>query len=80
MAIAEWRRHYGDDLVRACGFTHRPPCAATPHTVLRGVDRERFKAQLGAWAEGLLGASADPAGHEDAIAIDGKTGVFARPV
>jgi site-specific recombinase XerD len=28
------------------------------------VDRERFEAQLGAWAEGLLGASADPAGHE----------------
>ena len=72
-AIAEWGRNYGEGLVRALGFTHRPPCAATLHTVLRGVDRERFEAQLGAWAEGLLGESAEPAGSEDAIAIDGKT-------
>jgi hypothetical protein len=72
-AIAEWGRHYGADLVRALGFTHRPPCAATLHTVLRGVDRERFEAQLGAWAEGLLGESPDTEGGEDAIAIDGKT-------
>lgn len=72
-AIAEWGRNYGEDLVRALGFTHRPPCAATLHTVLRRLDRERFEAQLGAWAEGLLGESAAPAGSEDAIALDGKT-------
>src|ERR1043166_222480 len=54
-AIAEWGRHYGDHLVQALGFTHRSPCAATLHTVLRRVDREVFEAKLGAWAEGLLG-------------------------
>lgn len=75
-AIAEWGRHYGADLVRALGFTHRPPCAATLHTVFRGMDRERFEAQLGAWAEGLLGEPPAPEGGADtiadAIAIDGK--------
>src|SRR5262245_44031712 len=39
-AIAEWGRHYGEHLVRALGLTHRSPCAATLHTVLRYVDRE----------------------------------------
>ena len=45
-AIAEWGRHYGEHLVRALGFTHRSPCAATLHTVLRRVDREAFETQL----------------------------------
>jgi predicted transposase YbfD/YdcC len=72
-AIAEWGRHYGEDLVRALGFTHRPPCAATLHTVFRGIDRERFEAHLGAWAEGLLGEPPDTARSEEAIALDGKT-------
>jgi predicted transposase YbfD/YdcC len=72
-AIAEWGRHYGEHLVRALGFTHRSPCAATLHTVLRRVDREVFEAQLGAWAEGLLGEAPPSKAGEDAIAIDGKT-------
>jgi hypothetical protein len=38
-AIAEWGRRYGEPLVRALGFTRRPPCAATLHTVFRRVDR-----------------------------------------
>lgn len=71
-AIAEWGRYYGADLVQALGFTHRPPCAATLHTVFRGVDRKRFEAHLGAWAEGLLGEPPDTTGSEDAIALDGK--------
>lgn len=71
-AIAEWGRHYGADLVRALGFTHRPPCAATLHTVFRGMDRGRFEAQLEAWAEGLLGEPPALEGGEEAIAIDGK--------
>src|ERR1041384_5878285 len=45
-AIAEWGRQYGEHLVRALGFTHRSPCAATLHTVLRRVDREAFETQL----------------------------------
>ena len=72
-AIAEWGRHYGAPLVQALGFTHRSPCAATLHTVLRRVDREAVEAALGAWAEGLLGEAPPPEGGEDAIAIDGKT-------
>jgi predicted transposase YbfD/YdcC len=72
-AIAEWGRHYGEPLVRALGFTRRPPCAATLHTVFRRVDREILEAKLGTWAEGLLTGRARPEGPEDAVAIDGKT-------
>src|SRR5262249_49915158 len=42
-AIAAWGRHYGEHLVQALGFTHRSPCAATLHTVLRRVDREALE-------------------------------------
>src|SRR5262245_61122896 len=35
--IAAWGRHYGASLVQALGFTHRSPCAAPLHTVLRHV-------------------------------------------
>ena len=72
-AMAEWGHHYGAPLVRALGFTHRAPCAATLHTVLRRVDREAVEAQLGAWAEGLLGEAPQTEAGEDAMAIDGKT-------
>src|SRR5215468_11297096 len=72
-AIAEWGRHYGEHLVRALGFTHRSPCAATLHTVLRRVDREALEIKLGAWAEGLLGEAPRTDEGEDALAIDGKT-------
>jgi predicted transposase YbfD/YdcC len=72
-AMAEWGRHYGAPLVRALGFTHRSPCAATLHTVFRRVDREAVEATLGAWAEGLLGEAPRTARDEDAIAMDGKT-------
>jgi len=44
-AIAEWGRHYGAHLVHALGFTHRAPCAAPLHTVLRRVDREALEAK-----------------------------------
>ena len=72
-AIAEWGRHYGAHLVQALGFTHRSPCAATLHTVLRRVDREALEAKLGAWAEELLGEAPHPQEVEDALALDGKT-------
>jgi predicted transposase YbfD/YdcC len=71
-AIAEWGRHYGEPLVRALGFPRRPPCAAPLHTVFRRVDRAALEAQLGAWAEGLLGMAPRPEEDEDAIALDGK--------
>lgn len=38
-AIAEWGRHDGTHLVHACGVTHRAPCVATLHPVLRRVER-----------------------------------------
>ena len=71
--MAEWGRHDGDPLVRALGFTHRSPCAATLHTVFRCVEREAVAAKLRAWAEGLLGEASPPEGGVDAIAIAGKT-------
>jgi predicted transposase YbfD/YdcC len=72
-AIAEWGRHYGEHLVQALGFTHRSPCDATLHTVLRHVDREAVEAKLGAWAEALLGEEPPITAVAEAIAIDGKT-------
>ena len=72
-AMAEWGRNYGAHLTHALGFTRQSPCAATLHTVLRGVDREELEANLGAWAEELLAATpASPAAIEG-IAVDGKT-------
>jgi len=72
-AIAEWGRHYGVRLTRALGFTRQPPCAATLHAVLKGVDREALEVRLGAWAEGLLAATAAISGTQEGIAVDGKT-------
>src|SRR4029453_15193348 len=60
-AMAEWGRHYGAHLGGALGFTHRSPCAATLHTVIRRVEREALEAKLGAWAEGRLGEARVPA-------------------
>ena len=71
--MAEWGRHYGAHLVQALGFTHRSPCAATLHTVLRRVDREVLEVKLGAWAEAVLREAPGIEEGEDAIAIDGKT-------
>ena len=56
-AMAEWGRNYGARLTQALGFTRRSPCAATLHTVLRGVDRDMLEANLGAWAEGRCAAA-----------------------
>lgn len=69
-AMAEWGRNYGVHLTRALGFTRRPPCAATLHTVFRRVDRDVLEAKVGAWAEGLLAGTPAPA---EAMAVDGKT-------
>lgn len=72
-AMAEWGRNYGARLTHALGFTRQPPCAATLHAVLKGVDREALETNLGAWAEGLLAAT--PTSQQDAegLSIDGKT-------
>ena len=72
-AMAEWGRNYGARLTHALGFTRQPPCAATLHTVLRGVDREALEANLGAWAEGLLAATPAAQDAAEGIAVDGKT-------
>jgi predicted transposase YbfD/YdcC len=71
--MAEWGRNYGARLTHALGFTRQPPCAATLHAVLKGVDRQELEANLGTWAEGLLATT--PASHDAAegIAVDGKT-------
>jgi hypothetical protein len=57
------------------GLTHAtPPCAATLHAVFRALDRAQVEAVLGAWAEGILQATAGGAEAEpEAVAMDGKT-------
>jgi predicted transposase YbfD/YdcC len=73
-AIAEWGRNYGTEMLRALGFTHdTSPCAATLHTVLRGLDTEAVERVLATWAGGVLAATTAPPTALDAIAIDGKT-------
>jgi hypothetical protein len=79
-AIAEWGRTYGRDVVRSLGFTHeKTPCAATLHTVFRGLDRQKLEARLSEWAEYVVGVLAakegaeEADGAEEAVAIDGKT-------
>jgi predicted transposase YbfD/YdcC len=72
-AMAEWGRNYGARLTHALGFTRQPPCAATLHAVLKGVDREALEAHLGTWAEGLLAATPAPPDAAEGIAVDGKT-------
>jgi len=54
-------------------LTPRSPCAATLHTVWRHVEREAVEAQLGAWAEALLGEEPCLTAVAAAIASDGKT-------
>jgi predicted transposase YbfD/YdcC len=73
-AMAEWGRVYGPEFVAALGFTRPvPPCAATLCTVLRHLDRERFEAQVAAWAANVL-TDLPPAPEQiEAIALDGKT-------
>lgn len=82
-AIADWGRDYAaahPQLGAALGFTHQPlPCAATYFHVLRRLDRAKFEAVLGAWAETVLAATAPMAvvgargEHADGVALDGKT-------
>jgi predicted transposase YbfD/YdcC len=71
--MAEWGRNYGARLTQALGFLRQPPCAATLHTVLSGVDREALEAKLGAWAEGLLAATPAFPDAREGVAVDGKT-------
>src|SRR5262245_65241466 len=72
-AMAEWGRNYGARLTQALGFPRQPPCAATLHTVWRGVEREALEAKLGAWAEGLRTATPVSPDAAEGIAVDGKT-------
>lgn len=73
-AIAEWGRNYDRALLVALGFTHAPsPCAATFFLVFRKLDRTRFEAVLGAWAEQVLTATGADPDDGDGMALDGKT-------
>jgi hypothetical protein len=73
-AIADWGRNYGPHIVKALGFTHNTPCAATFFTIFGHLDREAFEAKLGAWADSVVTHSpAPPEASEDGIAVDGKT-------
>ena len=70
-AMAEWGHNYGAEIMTQLGFRHAPPCAATLHRVLRGLDRAQVERAVGAWAEGVLAAVAQESGGE-ALALDGK--------
>jgi DDE_Tnp_1-associated/Transposase DDE domain len=76
-AMAEWGRNYDRALIRALGFTHAPPCAATFCLAFRRLERAAVAAVLGAWAEAVVAAlppEAAPAGRPlEAVALDGKT-------
>lgn len=73
-AIAEWGRNYGWQLVHALGFRHKPPCAATLHTIFRHLDCETFEAKLGAWAQEMVAHSESfEAVQQGAVSVDGKT-------
>jgi predicted transposase YbfD/YdcC len=72
-AMAAWGRTYGTRLTHALGFTRQPPCAATLHAVLKGIDRKALEARRGAWAEGLLAATSASQTAPEGLAIDGKT-------
>ena len=56
-AMAEWGRNYGARLTHALGFTRQPPCAATLHTVLKGVDRAELAAQSRRLGRGAAGGN-----------------------
>jgi hypothetical protein len=47
-AIAEWGRHYGQELVTALGFPNgKTPCASALHWIFRHLDCAQFETQLG---------------------------------
>jgi hypothetical protein len=50
-AFAEWRSNYGDELMKAMGFTHlKGPCIATFSNIFRGINVKLFEEKIGAWA------------------------------
>ncbi len=73
-AIAEWRRNYGPEMLRALGFTGAvSPCAATLYLIFKRVDAAALEAALGRWAEEVLAARPAEEGEREVVAIDGKT-------
>jgi len=74
-AMAEWGRHYGDQLIKALGFTRESsPCAATFYNVFSRLDLSVLETKLAQWAEGVMTVpEADENPSIEAIAIDGKT-------
>lgn len=73
-AIANWGCNYGARIAQALGFRHKPPCAATLHTIFGHLDCEAFEARLGAWADqSLTSVAAASESPDEAIAVNGKT-------
>ena len=66
-AIAQWGREQPEAVVRTLGFPRgQTPGVATLHRVFKALDVELFEAELGHWAQAVLGD------RGEAIAIDGK--------
>jgi len=82
-AIAEWTRHYGEDLSASLGIPKgRVPCAATFFHAFRRLDRAALERELARWAQEICAASGtewseSPQPNESPparrVAIDGKT-------
>ena len=69
-AFSEWGRNYGEEFMKALGFTHKKgPCAATFSIIFRHVNVKLLEKKIGGWAENLLCAIKG----RDNIALDGKT-------
>jgi hypothetical protein len=72
-AIAEWRRHYGQQLAEALGFKDgKSPCAATFFNIFSRLDKQAVEQKLGTWAASLQ-SSSQQEDECEALAIDGKT-------
>jgi predicted transposase YbfD/YdcC len=77
-AIAEWGDNYGQQFLKALGFTKGvAPCAATLSNVYRRLNKEELERKLGHWAEGLIHLTQEeqpqPQATGEQVCVDGKT-------
>lgn len=73
-AMAEWGENYGEEMIKALGFTRATvPCAATFCLIFRRLDRKAVEATLAGWAAEVLATTAPEHQGPEAIACDGKT-------
>jgi predicted transposase YbfD/YdcC len=73
--FSKWGENYGEELMKALGFTHvKGPCAATFSIIFRRINVRLLEKKIGIWAENLLSKLKGC----DNIALDGKTAKGSR--